>query len=97
MNQPSTPPEDQSSIDARGSQGFINQPTGPVEQVFGDKIAGDKIVTGGGDYVVYNITTTVISEAQVKTIEDLPPEPGDPPFQGLQYFDESDAERFFGR
>jgi hypothetical protein len=25
------------------------------------------------------------------------PEPGDPPFQGLQYFDESDAERFFGR
>jgi tetratricopeptide (TPR) repeat protein len=107
MDQPSNPAEDQPSIDARDSQGFINQPSGPVEQVFGDKIAGDKIagdkvlgdkiVTGGGDYVVYNITTTVISEAQVKTIEDLPPEPGDPPFQGLQYFDESDADRFFGR
>jgi tetratricopeptide (TPR) repeat protein len=102
MNQSSAKPEDPQPIDARGAQGFINQPSGSVEQVFGDKIAGDKvagdkIVTGGGDYIVYNITTTVVSEAQVKTIEDLPPEPGDPPFQGLQYFDESDAERFFGR
>ncbi len=112
MTQPASPPDDQEAIDARGLQGFIDQPSGPVEQVFGDrvagdkvagdkiagdKIAGDKIVTGGGDYIVYNITTTVVSEAQVKTIEDLPPEPGEAPFQGLQYFDESDAERFFGR
>ena len=92
MVQPSEPPEDQQPIDARDSQGFLYQPSGPVEQVFGTKVE-----TGGGDYVVYNITTTVVSEAQVKTIEDLPPEPGDPPFQGLQYFDESDADRFFGR
>ena len=26
-----------------------------------------------------------------------PPAPGEPPFKGLQYFEESDAERFFGR
>jgi tetratricopeptide (TPR) repeat protein len=107
MDHPSSPSEDSQAIDARGTQGSINQPSGGLGQVFGDKIAGDKvagdkvagdkIVTGGGDYVVYNITTTIVSEAQVKTIEDLPPEPGDPPFQGLQYFDESDAERFFGR
>ena len=28
---------------------------------------------------------------------DLPPEPGDPPFMGLQPFDVTDADRFFGR
>ncbi len=28
---------------------------------------------------------------------DEPPAPGEPPFQGLAYFDEADAERFFGR
>jgi len=29
--------------------------------------------------------------------EDEAPALGDPPFQGLQYFDEADADRFFGR
>ncbi len=33
----------------------------------------------------------------VQALDDLPPEPGEPPFKGLQYFDEADAERFFGR
>ena len=28
---------------------------------------------------------------------DEPPAPGEPPFKGLQYFDESDADLFFGR
>jgi WD40 repeat protein len=28
---------------------------------------------------------------------DLPPTPGTPPYKGLQYFDETDAELFFGR
>ena len=28
---------------------------------------------------------------------DLPPEPGEPPFMGLQHFDVGDADRFFGR
>jgi WD40 repeat protein/DNA-binding SARP family transcriptional activator len=28
---------------------------------------------------------------------DAPPAPGDPPFKGLQYFDEGDADLFFGR
>lgn len=28
---------------------------------------------------------------------DLPPAPGEPPFKGLRYYDESDAELFFGR
>jgi len=29
--------------------------------------------------------------------EDIPPAPGDPPYKGLQFFNESDAEWFFGR
>lgn len=52
-----------------------------------------------GDFrgAVVNIKSTIVSNAEVKDIESLPPEPGDPPFQGLQYFDEKDADRFFGR
>src|SRR5512138_3410165 len=52
-----------------------------------------------GDFrgAVVNIQSTIVSNAEVKDIETLPPEPGEPPFQGLQYFDEKDADRFFGR
>ncbi|RPI91735.1 MAG: ATP-binding protein, partial [Chloroflexi bacterium] len=52
-----------------------------------------------GDFrgAVVNIQSTIVSNAEVKDLEDLPPEPGEPPFQGLQYFDEKDADRFFGR
>ena len=32
----------------------------------------------------------------LSTVEE-PPTPGEPPFKGLQYFDESDADLFFGR
>lgn len=52
-----------------------------------------------GDFrgAVVNIKSTIVSNAEVKDLENLPPEPGEPPFQGLQYFDEKDANRFFGR
>ena len=52
-----------------------------------------------GDFrgAVINIKSTIVSSAEVKDIEGLPPEPGEPPFQGLQYYDEKDADRFFGR
>ena len=52
-----------------------------------------------GDFrgAVINIKSTIVSSAEVKDIENLPPEPGEPPFQGLQYYDEKDADRFFGR
>jgi hypothetical protein len=39
-------------IDARGSQGTLIRPSGPVEQVFGNQIN-----TGGGAYVGGNVTT----------------------------------------
>src|SRR5215211_5425108 len=52
-----------------------------------------------GDFrgAVINIKSTIVSSAEVKDIEGLPPEPGEAPFQGLQYYDEKDADRFFGR
>lgn len=52
-----------------------------------------------GDFrgAVINIKSTIVSNDEVKDIENLPPEPGEPPFQGLQYYDETDADRFFGR
>jgi tetratricopeptide (TPR) repeat protein len=52
-----------------------------------------------GDFrgAVINIKSTIVSNEEVKDLENLPPEPGEPPFQGMQYFDEKDADRFFGR
>jgi hypothetical protein len=41
-----------SKIDARGSQGFINQPQAPVTQVYGTQ---RNINTGGGDYAEHDI------------------------------------------
>src|SRR5512141_2747941 len=43
------------------------------------------------------IIKSVVKDEQVVDLEKLPPEPGDPPYQGLQYFSERDAGRFFGR
>jgi len=50
-----------------------------------------------GANINFNINSTIVSNAEVKDFENLPPEPGEAPFQGLQYFDEKDADRFFGR
>jgi hypothetical protein len=44
---------------------------------------------------VINIKSTIVGAAEVKDIENLPPEPGQPPFKGL-HFDEQDAGHFFG-
>jgi tetratricopeptide (TPR) repeat protein len=52
-----------------------------------------------GDFrgAVINIKSTIVSNDEVRELENLPPEPGEAPFLGLQYFDEKDAGRFFGR
>ena len=52
-----------------------------------------------GDFrgAIINIKSTLVGSAEVQDIEELPPEPGEPPYLGLQYFDEKDAARFFGR
>ncbi len=52
-----------------------------------------------GDFrgAVVNIKSTIVSNAEVKDLENLPPEAGESPFPGLRYFDETDANLFFGR
>ncbi len=52
-----------------------------------------------GDFrnATVNIQSTIVGKAEVQDIETLPPEPGDPPYKGLQYFREDDADHFFGR
>jgi len=73
----------QESVDASGSRGFIYKPVGPVEQVFGDKIAGGKVTgdkiggdkaignkidTGGGDFAGRDLDKSI---TQAPTLEQL--------------------------
>lgn len=52
-----------------------------------------------GDFrgAVVNIQSTIVQSAEVRELEELPPEPGEPPFKGLQSYTTADADRFFGR
>ena len=64
----------------------------------GDKISvrdGGTLNQVGGDQ--YNAMGDLYIGVQIDDIEDLPPEPGEAPYMGLTYFDEEDADRFFGR
>jgi tetratricopeptide (TPR) repeat protein len=47
--------------------------------------------------IIYQIQSSMVGEAEARELENLPPQAGEPPFLGLQYFDEKDAPRFFGR
>ncbi len=60
---------------------------------------GGEVNIAGGNIIqnIQYIYQNIVPTAEIKDIEDLPPEPGDPPYQGLQYFDEEQADRFFGR
>jgi tetratricopeptide (TPR) repeat protein len=42
-------------------------------------------------------TITIVGQAEAQDIEELPPEPGEAPYKGLQYYDEADAAHFYGR
>ncbi len=41
--------------------------------------------------------TNPVAEPSPPEIEELPPEPGEPPYRGLAYFDIEDSQIFFGR
>ncbi|MBK8905449.1 MAG: WD40 repeat domain-containing protein [Anaerolineaceae bacterium] len=60
--------------------------------IHGDKVAGHKIQTQ--TYVEKQI---IVHGAEITDLEHLPPEAGDSPYQGLHYFEEKDADWFFGR
>jgi tetratricopeptide (TPR) repeat protein len=71
-------------------------------QTGGGSYIEGRVDTGGGhfagrDQYIITYVTQQVPEREALDIEDLPPEHGQPPFQGLQYFTEEDAERFFGR
>jgi tetratricopeptide (TPR) repeat protein len=57
----------------------------------GDIVGRDKI-TVINNYIQQHVITPAPADG-----EGTPPETGDPPYKGLQYFDEADADEFFGR
>ncbi|MBI4769430.1 MAG: ATP-binding protein, partial [Chloroflexi bacterium] len=62
----------------------------------GDLVGRDKMEAGG--HIVHaGAGATVIIGQPPPAPEDEAPAPGEPPFKGLQYFDEADAGLFFGR
>src|SRR5512141_1287513 len=71
----------------------------------GEEHVGNAISAGSGDSIsiagnIVNSTIiikSIVRDDQVVDLEKLPPEPGEPPYKGLQYFDETDAGHFFGR
>jgi tetratricopeptide (TPR) repeat protein len=60
---------------------------------------GDKTYHLSGDFrgAIVNIESTFVGAAAAHDVEGRPPAPGDPPYKGLQSFDEADAEHFLGR
>ena len=60
---------------------------------------GDKTYHLSGDFrgAIVNIESTFVGAAAAHDVEGQPPAPGDPPYKGLQSFDEADAEHFLGR
>jgi len=60
---------------------------------------GDKTYHLSGDFrgAIVNIESTFVGAAAAQDVEGLPPAPGDPPYKGLQSFEEADAEHFLGR
>jgi tetratricopeptide (TPR) repeat protein len=77
---------------------MADKKTSPRKPSTKSKPRGDNYELSG-DFrgAVVNIQSTIVSNDQIKELENLPPEPGESPYQGLQYFDEKDADRFFGR
>ena len=60
---------------------------------------GGKTYHLSGDFrgAIVNIESTFVNSAAVQDIEGLAPEPGVPPYRGLQFFGEADADHFLGR
>ena len=60
---------------------------------------GNKTYHLSGDFrgAIVNIESTFVDAVQARDIESLSPAPGEPPYKGLQSFDETDADDFLGR
>ena len=88
----------------------VINPASVSEIVYGDKVGGDNV--GGDKVTVSSVKDSALAigdgaraeinhytEIIVKldSIEDVPPAPGDPPYKGLTYFTEDDADIYYGR
>lgn len=58
---------------------------------------GDSITISGNVVNSTIIIKSLVRDSQVGDLERQPPAEGEPPYQGLQYFREEDAARFYGR
>lgn len=65
------------------------------DQIKVGDIRGEGIAVGRNARVEINRYTEII--VRPDSFEDVPPAPGEPPYKGLTYFTEADAENFFGR
>ncbi|MGQ0602140.1 MAG: NACHT and WD repeat domain-containing protein, partial [Anaerolineales bacterium] len=78
--------------------GGIGARAGRDVTVGGDVIGRDQITSAGGHIIHAEPgSTVVIGEGAPAPAEDNRPAPGLSPYKGLEYFDEKDAEWFFGR
>jgi WD40 repeat protein len=80
--------------------GDVNLNFADNAQVGGDVVGRDKIetTTAGGHVIrAEKGATVIIGAPPPQPPTDDAPAPGEPPFKGLQYFDEKDAQLFFGR
>ncbi len=79
------------------TQGGVSLGEGSQVTVGQGDVSGRDKIAAGRDVVQVGAGATVIFGMAPTAAEDEAPAPGDPPFKGLQYFDENDAEWFFGR
>ena len=61
----------------------------------GDKIEGDKVA--GHKIQIFVEEQVIVQRGEFIDLEQIPPEDGEPPYKGLTYFTEADADWFFGR
>jgi WD40 repeat protein/DNA-binding SARP family transcriptional activator len=64
-------------------------PSPETQSLYDQLLRGEAIVS-------VDLSATQIAPIRARLIEE-PPAPGEPPFKGLQYFAEADADLFFGR
>lgn len=69
----------------------------PENQPAASQFGGHVNVGEGGQIVGRDLVQIFVNQAQVADLESLPPEPGSPPYKGLNFYTEEDADLFFGR
>ncbi len=93
---PQARPEPAEDTSPNVRQGGITAGEGSSITVGRGDVTGGNKITAGRD-VIYADTVIIGEKPAAPATEDEAPAPGESPFKGLQYFDEADANLFFGR